>query len=174
MSTRILREQQSDFFLLNYLTMVATTADADANIHANNTSKFSAKPPQRTLNEARSINWHRLHASLPRLVTSILILLGFNVVTTQDAHPPWGRVHHGPSVYKPPWPPPMSMPWSLLETTSKPDIQVKEDLFPSFILPSATDESLRKQCSTEKFSQDLPDKFSQDLVNVGLRHLNCF
>ena len=168
MSTRPLPH---DFFLLNYITMVPQ-ADVDTitNTNSNNTSIFRAIRPGHNHNGASSINWRRRHAFRMHTAIVTLLLLGFHVastITTQDEYPSHTQHHHGPSIHKPPWPPPplMLIPWSQFDTTLKLATTESDGLraHPCCALLPVIDVAIRKRCPTEIFSQDL-----------GLRHLTSF
>jgi len=158
MPTRFLQQQQVGLFLLKFITMAPLTAGADAITNTINTPNVP-DIRQDGIN-AISTRQHCQHAPRIALAVVILLLLGRNFgpsTITQDAHHllRTRHDHHGPSVYKPPWPPPE--PWAQFVT---PAIHRAEGhrshrhCFLSSVLDQAETSPARKQCSSEKFSQD--------------------
>jgi len=174
-TTRPPRQLLHDFFPLNYITMVLK-ADVDTliNTKTNKSSTSIAIRPGCNHNGANSTHWHRRHA-FRRLVASVtLFLFGFQVVLTsitQDAYPSYIQYHHGPLIYKPPWPPPPPINTTFKSATADTTEKDGPMAHSAYALSPVIDEAMRKQCSTEIFSHDPTDKFSRDL---GLRHLIRF
>jgi len=175
MSTRILREQQIDFFFpMNYFTMATTAANVGTTA-ASTTPKSTHKhgddadllAPYARLRPQR--RWWRFLASLLILHHSSL------AAAHRVLH---SRVHRmsAKSSYKPPWPPPAKPPWpppspwapiSPTATTAPSRATAREGLLPTVI--DELEESLIG--SSEKFSQDCEVFGFRDLKAPGIRHL---